>query len=170
LNSLERIPYLAEQCVDLKESLTKKLSKESLANIPQSFRNAQHTALQEITNYLSFFVAELSLEIANADTLAEVKNDDVVLSSSQVALLILYFRDAKFISEKVPDSKVAEFFGKMTGYSPDQLRKAIAGINRFERNQITHIESNYDELKKFLVIIIDRIESDKRKAILKKDK
>ena len=169
LKSLERIPYLIEQCTDLKESLEKKFSKKSLKDIPQSFRNAQLTALQEITNLINTFVSDITKEIANADTLADVKNDDVVLSSPQVALLILYLREAKFISEKVSDSKVAEFFGKMTGYSPDQLRKSIAGVNRFERNQITHIESNYNELKSFLGIIIDRIDSDKRKAILKKD-
>jgi hypothetical protein len=170
LYSLERIPYLIEQCTDLKESLENKLSKKSLIHIPQSFRNAQLAALKEIANHLNSFISDLSKEIANADSLADVKNEDIVLSSPQVALFILYLRDAKFISQKVSDSKVAEFFGKMTGYSPDQLRKTIAGMNRFERNQITHLESNYDNLKKFLGIIIDRIESDKRKAILKKDK
>lgn len=170
LHSLERIPYLIEQCTDLKESLENKLSKKRLINIPQSFRNAQLAALQEIANHLNSFTSDLSKEIANADSLADVKNEDIVLSSPQVALFILYLRDAKFISQNVSDSKVAEFFGKMTGYSPDQLRKTIAGRNRFERNQITHLESNYDSLKKFLGIIIDRIESDKRKAILKKDK
>lgn len=170
LSHLERIPYLIEQCIDLKESLQNKLEKKGLKDIPQSFRNAQLTALQELTNHINTFVSDLSKEIADADSLADIKNEDIVLSSSQVSLFILYLRDARFISEKISDSKVAEFFGKMTGYSPDQLRKSIAGRNRFERNQITHLESNYDELKKFLDIMIDRIESDKRKAILKKDK
>lgn len=170
LNALERIPYLVEQCTDLIESLENKLSKKSLIQIPQSFRNAQLAALKKITNHINSFIADLTKEISNSDSLAAVKHDDVVLSSPQVALFILYLRDVKFISANVTDSKVAEFYGKMTGYSPEQIRKAIAGVNRFERNQITQLESNYNELKRFLGIIIDRIEADKRKAILKKDK
>lgn len=170
LNSLERIPYLIDQCNELMEYFESSLLKKGIKDIPISFRTAQKTALGELTNLFNKFISDLSKEISDADTLSDVKNKDVVLSSSQVALFILYLRDAKFISEKVPDSKVTEFFGKMTGYSPDQLRKTISGINRYERNQITHLESNYDDLKASLSGIISRIDSDKRKAILKKDK
>jgi len=170
LNSLERIPYLIDQCNELKEYFENRLLKKSIKEIPNSFRTAQKKALGELINLFNKFISDLSKEISDADTLSDVKNEDVVLSSSQVALFILYLRDAKIISEKVSDSKVTEFFGKMTGYSSDQLRKSISGINRYERNQITHLESNYDDLKASLSSIIARIDSDKRKAILKKVK
>jgi hypothetical protein len=170
LLKLPQISYLEQQVADLINGLDEKFTETKFQNITSQLLSARLTGWSMIKGKLNEFQSILSKTLYEESTENDVSFDDVALLKDQVALLIIYLRDSKIISSSLSDIAVARCFHEMTGFSAEKLRQKISGIAKSEHNQITDLESNYDKLKVILLSIIDLIEDDKRKAILKKAK
>lgn len=170
LHKLPQIVYLEQQVSDLITSLDEKYSETRFKNIPSNLLTARSTGWSMIKGKLNEFQSSLTLTLYKESTLNDESFGDLVLTRDQVALLITYFRDKRIISNSISDLEVANCFHTLTGFSAEKLRQKISGIGKTEHNQITDLESNYDKLKAILLSIIDLIDDDKRKAILKKAK
>jgi hypothetical protein len=169
LNSLPKISYLEQQISDLIDSLDGKFRETRFQNITPQLLSARSIGWNMIKGKLNEFQSDLS-KLLNDDTENDDRFDDVVLLRDQVALLITYLRESKVITNSMSDIAVARCFHEMTGFSAEKLRQKLSGVAKSEHNQISDLESNYDKLKSVLESIIDQIEDDKRKAILKKAK
>jgi hypothetical protein len=169
LYKLPQIPYLEQQISDLIESLDEKLRESKFHNVNSQLLSARSIGWDSLKGKLNEFQSELVKNLYDENH-NDVSFDDVILTRDQVALLITYLRELKVISNTLPDVAVANYFHEMTGFSAEKLRQKISGISKSEHNQITDLESNYNNLERILSSIINLIEDDKRKAILKKDK
>ena len=170
LRTLPKMPYLVEQLDELILGLDKKYNSYKSLNIGSQFTAAMISGWNVIKVTLSSFQSELSTYLYNESLNTDVSYEDVVLSRDQVALLILYLRQTKMITNNISDIKAASAFHDLTGFSSIQLSHKISGSAKYERNLITDIESNYNKLQDLLRTIIKLIDDDKRKSILKKDK
>lgn len=170
LDSLPQIGYLELQLTDLISGLDEKLAEKHFQNISSSLLKERSIGWSSIKSKINEFISSLSKSLYDESINSDVSIEDVVLSRNQICLFIAYLRDLKVISNSLSDKAVSSCFHELTGFSAEKIRQKISGISKSERNQITDLEVNYDNLKEVLKSMIDRIEDDKRKAILKKDK
>jgi hypothetical protein len=169
LSKLPHVIYLEQQISDFIEGLDEKFKGAKFHNVNPQLLSARYVGWTSIKGKLNEFQSVLAKNLY-ADYQNDVSFEDVILTRDQVALLITYLRESKLISNTLSDIAVANYFHEMTGFSAEKLRQKISGISKSEHNQITDLESNYNKLKGILSSIINLIEDDKRKAILKKDK
>lgn len=84
------------------------------------------------------------------------------LKQIEVVLLIKYLKEQKVFAD-ISDTKIAEQFSELTGYSINTLRQKNTGKAKTDPSESKAKLDNYDKLKYILTSIINEINLDKKK-------
>ena len=170
ISTLPHIDYLQSQLTEMIQQLEEKFNETRFQNLPKVFLKARAAGWNNIKTELNKINSEIAKSLNDESLEIDCKFPDIVLTRDQLVLLIQYLREEHLISSSVSDINVATYFHKMTGFSDAKLQQKLAGKGKSQHNLITDWESNYDKLKEIFNAIINRINDDKRQAILKRTK
>lgn len=122
----------------------------------------QRSHITYFISKLTSIKSDLSETLLDEEARKDSKGSLTELTKNETILLMLYLQEAKAIISYgiLKNEELCEAFQHLTGFSKDQLKKAISGDVRISKNELTTNEKNYAKLKEILLSIIDSIDRD----------
>ena len=168
LKDLPVCDYLIEKTDLLISELEKEIiTKKSSFQQKTILQKTRISLFAELKHKLQEYLRGIILNMAEVDADNEKLTDHGLLKRSEISLLMLYLREVGAISRNVSDTDLSNHFSGLTGFSAKTLRRDTSGLAKFEKNEITVKEENYDKVIELLNEVISRIEKDKAKINLK---
>lgn len=111
---------------------------------------------QVVGRYRAVIEPYVQPPILSVDLTSRQAKGRTKLTEAEAAILIVSLKDEKIISDSLTNTNIADCFGPLMGFQPEQLRQSLSGNNR-EKKQYDSLLSELEKLIKRLIEDRDKL-------------